>query len=63
MIEVQFKPRNPDVVWNHIDGPLMYLTNCQLHWLTLWERFTLWVGLTTLEEIDADYVTGRKRDW
>jgi hypothetical protein len=53
----------PDVVWNHIDGPLLYLSNCQLHWLTWRERLALWLGLTTIETINADYVSGRKRDW
>jgi hypothetical protein len=51
----------PSVVWKHIDGPLMYHSDGQLHWLTWRERLALWFGLMTEDEIDADYVSGRKR--
>ena len=41
------------MVWNHIDGPLMYLSNGGLHWLTWRERLALWLGLTDEDSIDA----------
>lgn len=44
-VSVPFQPdAKPEIVWNHIDGPLLYLRNGQLHWLTLWERFLCWIG-------------------
>jgi hypothetical protein len=49
--------------WKHIDGPLMYHSNGQLHWLTWRERLALWFGFATEEAIDANYVSGRKRHW
>lgn len=38
--------------WKHIDGPLMHLTNGQLHWLTYLERIQLFFGWTDIHEID-----------
>lgn len=35
----------PYINWRHIDGPLLYRSDGQLHWLTLWERFRCWLGL------------------
>lgn len=40
----------PDVIWNHIDGPLMTWAG-QMHWLTLRERFLIWIGLETVDSI------------
>jgi hypothetical protein len=65
-MHIEFGPSErilPEVVWNHIDGPLMYLSNHQLHWLTWRERLALWLGFSTLEAVDDDYVSGRKRNW
>lgn len=36
----------PSIVANHIDGPLLYFSDGQLHWLTLWERALFAFGLT-----------------
>jgi hypothetical protein len=38
--------------WKHIDGPLMYLSNGQLHWLTLWERVQLFFGQVDIHDLD-----------
>ena len=38
--------------WKHIDGPLMYLTNGQLHWLTWRERIQLFFGWIDIHELD-----------
>lgn len=43
----------PSINWNHIDGPLLYYRDSQLHWLTLWERFRCWIGLDNAERIEA----------
>ena len=40
------------VNWRHIDGPLMYLSDGQFHWLTWRERIQLFFGWTTLEYIN-----------
>lgn len=40
----------PDVVWNHVDGPLLSWAG-QLHWLTPWQRLQLWLGLETLDDV------------
>lgn len=45
----------PHIQWSHVDGPLLVCTDGTPHWLTLWERFQLWVGLTTVELLDARY--------
>ncbi len=37
----------PSIQWNHIDGPLLHLRDGRLHWLTLWERIRLRLGLDT----------------
>jgi hypothetical protein len=43
----------PEIVWDHIDGPLLYFRDGQLHWLTLWERFRCWLGLDDAASIEA----------
>jgi hypothetical protein len=48
----------PAIVWNHIDGPLLHTSDCGLHWLTLWERIQLHLGLTDINAIDKR----RRRD-
>jgi len=40
-----------NINWNHIDGPLLTTSTGRLHWLTLWERAQLKLGLTTLDKI------------
>lgn len=50
---VGYVPTQPTIVWKHIDGPLLYYSDGQLHWLTLWERFRCWLGLDNAETIQA----------
>lgn len=38
-------PADPFINWTHIDGPLLYYSDGQLHWLTLWERLRCWLSL------------------
>lgn len=42
----------PEIIWDHIDGPLLYRSDGQLHWLTLWERFRFWLGLENVVSLD-----------
>lgn len=45
----------PTIVWKHVDGPLLYTSDAGLHWLTLWERFQMFVGLTGLHALDRKH--------
>lgn len=36
----------PSINTKHIDGPLLYMRDGRLHWLTAWERIQLFVGAT-----------------
>jgi hypothetical protein len=45
----------PDIVWNHIDGPLLYFRNGELHWLTLWERLRHWMGLEDVYSLERKH--------
>ena len=47
----------PHVQWNHLDGPLMTLSDGRLHWLTWRERIALWLGWTTVERVNRRHVT------
>lgn len=44
----------PEIVWNHVDGPLLYCSNGRLHWLTWRERFRLFVGWADIHDIDFE---------
>ena len=46
----------PVIQSHHIDGPLLYFRDGQLHWLTLWERFLFAFGWT-----DADKLERKRR--
>lgn len=48
----------PEINRKHIDGPLLYMRNGELHWLTLWERLLLWLGKT-----DALALEKHHRPW
>lgn len=45
----------PFISWRHIDGPLLYTSDCGLYWLTLWDRFLFWIGRTNIYALDAKY--------
>jgi hypothetical protein len=42
----------PTINSNHIDGPLLTFRDGQMHWLTLWERLLLRLGLTNAEILE-----------
>lgn len=44
-----------EINWKHVDGPLLYLTNGQLHWLTRWERVQLFFEMTDIHELDMKH--------
>jgi hypothetical protein len=42
---IEFVPgAHPYIQWTHIDGPVLHLRNATMEWLTLWERFLVWIG-------------------
>lgn len=43
----------PGIVETHIDGPLLYFSDGQIHWLTIPERIQLWFGLTNAEKLQC----------
>lgn len=43
--------RQPSIVPHHIDGPLLYFSDGQLHWLTIWERILFHFGWTDAERL------------
>lgn len=51
--------RDPDslayVSWEHIDGPMLVGRDGTIHWLTWFERFLLYLNLTTVEALDEKY--------
>jgi hypothetical protein len=48
--QTNFQPAR--INWKHIDGPLLHLSNGQLHWLTLREHAQLFFGWTDVHELD-----------
>ena len=50
--------KQPYINWKHIDGPLLYTSEGQLHWLTLRERFRCWLGLDDMASLNAKHVRG-----
>ena len=44
--------RNPYIEWRHVEGPALITSFGEVHWLTLWERFKLAMGLITLENLN-----------
>lgn len=46
------KGMQAEINWKHIDGPLLYRSDGQLHWLTVAERIRCWLGLDDAASID-----------
>jgi hypothetical protein len=44
----------PCINWKHIDGPLLYTSDGQLHWLTWRERLRLSFGFADIHDIDFE---------
>lgn len=45
----------PFINRKHIDGPLLYFRNGEMHWLTLWERMLLRLGKTDALALERKY--------
>lgn len=46
---------DPEINWNHIDGPLLHTSDGSLHWLTILERLLMWLDLLDIETLDVRY--------
>lgn len=46
----------PEIVWNHIDGPLLYCRNGAMHWLTWRDRLRFWMGLDDIYSLERKYL-------
>lgn len=45
----------PGINPRHIDGPLLWFSDGQLHWLTLWERIQYALGFTDAEKLERKH--------
>lgn len=45
----------PYINWKHIDGPLLYTSDCGLEWLSLWDRIQFSLGLIDINGLDRKY--------
>jgi hypothetical protein len=45
----------PFINARHIDGPLLFFRDGQMHWLTLWERIQYHLGLTDALMLERKY--------
>ncbi len=43
---------DPEIIWKHIDGPMLCARDGQLHWLTPWEMFRCWLGWDDAKSIE-----------
>lgn len=45
----------PSINRHHIDGPVLFFSDGQMHWLTLWERLQLALGRTDATKLEAKH--------
>jgi hypothetical protein len=53
----------PRIQLNHVDGPLLICSDGTMHWLSMFERLWLRLGLTTIDRLDTKYNHEPKREW
>jgi hypothetical protein len=55
----------PQITWKHIDGPLLWISDGGLQWLTLWERVQMFCGWTDIYALDRKHqrVSPGHRAW
>ena len=53
---VSTQRREPEIQWNHVDGPVLYMSNASCHWLTWRERWLLWRKKITVEDLDTIHI-------
>lgn len=54
-------PIEPDIQWNHVDGPLLHTSDASLYWLRWRDRVALALGLLTVNELNALVVSKLRR--
>ena len=45
----------PHIKWDHPDGPLLYLRNGEIHWLTGWELYRCWLKWDDAESLERKH--------
>lgn len=61
---VAFDPHAvPYIRWGHIDGPVLHLRNASMHWLTLSERFLVWVGWHDARSLERKHAAEFVERW
>lgn len=54
--EVEFRANaQPDIQWDHIDGPLLHSRFAQIKWLTWCERFLCWIGREDAQSLERKH--------
>ncbi|MFC7378213.1 hypothetical protein [Brevundimonas sp. GCM10030266] len=56
LIEARREPQPATIIAGHIDGPLLVYSDGQMHWLSVWERVKVALGLD-----NANSIQNRKR--
>lgn len=55
-MSLQYDPASrPHIQADHIDGPLLFLRDGRLHWLTWRERLQLWLGRTDASKLERKW--------
>src|ERR1700722_7049033 len=63
-VAVEFNPDAvPSIQWNHIDSPLLHMRSGEIHWLTLWERFRVWLDLDNEYTLEKKHSPDFVRRW
>ena len=46
---------SPRINWHHVDGPLLICRDGTLHWLSKSEILWVYMGFTSIEQLDNTY--------
>jgi len=55
MTDIHRYATEPHIKMDHIDGPVLVTTDGQMIWLSLWDRFLLWIGGTDAHDLEIKY--------
>jgi hypothetical protein len=51
----------PCIKWGHVEGPMMVTSQGTCEFLSMWQRFKLWSGITTVLDVEKEFLNARKR--
>jgi hypothetical protein len=53
---IYYKDDNePEIQWDHVDGPLIHITTGEPVWLSCWDRFLLSMKFTSIDKLNFKY--------